>query len=341
VRRWEVGGFYGLPTVELDAGAGTPWLPADARLLGTGRQALRALLSHGAQEHGWDTVLVPSYYCDDVTQSIRRELPTREYPATPGGTVELPSPGPTQVVLAMATFGIPPTGLDDVPGDRLVVDVSHDPLAPWIGTLPDCWVTASLRKTLPLPDGGVVWHTGAERLPEPGVIPPAHARATARMLTAMLMRQEYLDGCDLPKDEFRGHHAEAEAGYDDDRPGAISAYSRALLPLLPVHDMRAARLRNIDALRRSLTPTPRMAHLASTFGGILLFETPSLREAVRSALIRNDVYPAVIWPKPGPFGGEPDRDFSDRMLKVYADHRYSEADMRRVADLIDAAVADA
>ena len=46
-----------------------PWEHGVA-LFGSGRDAMRVLFAWGAREHGWRRVWLPSYYCQDVPESL-------------------------------------------------------------------------------------------------------------------------------------------------------------------------------------------------------------------------------------------------------------------------------
>jgi len=82
--RWELGSeFNWLPYPPTNSET-APWRKA-CRLYGTGRDALRALLLWGSDSHGWRRVLVPSYFCQDVIESLLSfGIEVSIYPDGPG-----------------------------------------------------------------------------------------------------------------------------------------------------------------------------------------------------------------------------------------------------------------
>ena len=89
--RWEAGSSF--PLAALGGTARAEWLPKDAVLHGTGRQAIRALLQHGCDVHGWRRIRIGSYSCPGVVRALRGVLPIVYYPCTPGiETAPLPRP---------------------------------------------------------------------------------------------------------------------------------------------------------------------------------------------------------------------------------------------------------
>ena len=105
--------------------------------------------------------------------------------------------------------------------------------------------------------------------------------------------------------------------------------------------MNAARARNHVVLRASLDglagvrvlgpPAPAAPAMA-----VLALPDPAMRDVVRTRLIANRIYPAVLWPIPAPADGAPDpaHAFSATVLMLHVDSRYSSDDMRRVASVL-------
>lgn len=335
VRRWEVGSTFAL-TLPNGMGPRTPPgvaranLPDPLRLYGSGRQALIALLRFGRAEHGWTAVHLPTYYCPEVVDSIGQLLPVRRYDGGPTGPIRLPAAGPSDAVVAVSYFGAPPALPESAAA--VLVDATHDPLAPWPGTARADYVFASLRKTLPLPDGGALWSTTGRPLPP--AVPPsdAHLACVEKILSAMCLKAAYLAGASLDKDGFRALFVAGEDGLRTGEVSGISEYSAQVFPALPARDLRRSRIRNSVRLAAALRGT--LTVHAHPFGAVLECDSYGQREAVRRGLIARNVYPAVLWSLcPGEVSGR-QLDFSRRMLFLPTDFRYDERDMRRVAALV-------
>ncbi|MEI8082092.1 MAG: hypothetical protein WCI74_09640, partial [Actinomycetes bacterium] len=160
---------------------------------------------------GWQRLWVPNYFCETVVKSMTRELPLARYDATKLGPEKFDDLRDDDAVLALSLFGQPPEDLGCVPPERLILDVTHDPIAPWIREVDVEWVVASLRKTLPIPDGGVVWSPRGVDVLHPPDVTEGHALASATMLMAMAMKGDYLSGGQIAKSAYLPLIARAEA----------------------------------------------------------------------------------------------------------------------------------
>ncbi|WBB71729.1 hypothetical protein O7602_18510 [Micromonospora sp. WMMD1128] len=330
--RWEVGSVFPFlvpPGEPAPPGPGT-------RLYGSGRQALRALVTHGRRTLGWRTLHMPAYYCPEVVDSVRDLIPVRRYDAGPFGPPAAPRAEADEVVLTVSYFGAPPD-LPDTDAD-LIVDVTHDPVAPWLGevTARADFVFASLRKTLPLPDGGAVWAGRAAELPP--ALPPTeeHLATVSRTLSAMCLKAAYLDGIPLDKADYLALFAEGEAGLRATRISGISDYSRHLLAVLPQDEMRRRRLINGERLSAGLRDVPGLVAHQRSFGVLLEFADAALRDRVRADLIAHHVYPAMLWTLPPEETPESQVALSRRLLYLHTDIRWDTADMDRVVHRVRA-----
>ncbi|MFC8847557.1 MULTISPECIES: hypothetical protein [unclassified Micromonospora] len=325
-RPWEVGSAF--PLV-LPTGSGGSRIPQPARLYGSGRQALMALLQFGIREYGWTAVHVPAYYCPPVAHAMAGVLPVLSYDAGPAEGTSPDSVRPTEVVLAVSYFGIPPTP----PGNRgaaLIVDATHDPVAPWLVDLPTEYVVASLRKTLPLPDGGMLFSPAGHALPGEAPTDARHAATAARALTAMCIKAAYLAGGALAKESYLALYRTSEQDIGAAGVSGPSRYTRLALDALPLDEFRRRRLDNAARLAHGLPEVPGLAVRVTPFGVICEFDAPAVREAVRQGLVARDIYPAVLWDLPENAPAR-QRAYSQRMLHLVTDFRYRPADMDRVA----------
>jgi len=322
------------PLVALGRSPRTEWLPKDAVLHGAGRQAIRALLQHGRDVHGWRRVLIPSYSCPDVVRALRGVLPIVYYPCPPGNETAPPEPRQDEVLLVTSLFGVQPENLGQISGANVVLDVTHDPTAPWLGDVDVGYIVASLRKTLPVPDGAATWSPRGLSLPKDPPPISRHIEAVAAGVRAMYLKSEYLDGADIEKSTFLRLFASMEREFARSMPARISAFSRDLVGSFPVHEWRRQRLSNIDCLTTAVSAIRELTVLPGTFGVVVRFESHDQRERVRLWLLAARIYPAILWPMDDMDAAPADRDFSQRMLFLHADSRWGERDMHRVAEQV-------
>ena len=72
------------------------------------------------------------------------------------------------------------------------------------------------------------------------------------------------------------------------------------------------------------------------FSAVLVVGDPDRRERLRNELLRNHVYPAVLWSLEQTVlpVGEEARSVSRRLLSVHCDGRYDAEDMTRIAKVV-------
>lgn len=342
--RWEHGSEFHAPGLLLGETAADPW-EGRGTLFGSARHALVALLEHGAARDGWRRLWVPSYFCQDVVDALQVPgIELRGYPASPRGAEWPRGLGAGDVLMAVNFFGLasraPEYGVGA--GARVIEDHTHDPWSAWAMASRADWCLASLRKTLPVPDGAVLWSPAGETLPQPPLT-AEHTGAALEKWAGMGLKALYLAGASVDKDAYRALLVASESRLGSGAPSAISPVAAALLPALPTRTLRERRRSNAAALAAALEGAPGVEVLrpdspaACPFSAVLVLASAELRQRVRAELIAARVYPAVLWPlewaTPDPAPPE-HVELSRRMLSVHCDARYGEDDMRRVALLV-------
>jgi hypothetical protein len=237
-------------------GGGPSWLPARRSLFATGCGALGALLRMLAPR---GRLHVPSYFCTGVAESLSALVPIAWYRHLPDGRgprFATLRAGDGDVVLAQNLFGRDDGGpWDDWmrahPSVTVVEDHSHDPFGVWARVSTAPYAVASLRKTLPVPDGGLLWSPRDLDLPRPSAGDSAGAQLK---LAAMMLKSAWIDGWPVAKDAFRELQSRGERELLVSE-GPISAFSAAILPLLDVAAIRQRSVDNARALRAALPPS--------------------------------------------------------------------------------------
>lgn len=224
-------------------------------------------------------------------------------------------------------------------GVTVVEDHSHDPLGSFAHDSQADYGFAVLRKTLPLPDGGVLWSPLGLPLPEGG----APAPSPLTRIAAMLGKAAYLRGAPFPKALYREWFAEAETHLGQVWGAGVSAYSRERLGQLDIVAWISARAHNLEWLRAHVESGELFSmlegpHVEDDMGLVLHFAEAPTRDAFRQYLTSCKVYSAVLWPLP--VGVTPAEflratAFQARMLFLPADSRYLREDLMHLRDVID------
>lgn len=330
---FEHGSFFHL---ELSmGGTHAPWIPAGASWFGTARDALRAIVqdSRGPRIR---RLLLPTYYCHDVTDALRDSLDIDFYPDGPRDephTLELRD---DEAAIAVDYFGAPHHL--EVVGGTMIRDATHDPLLPHPGDRLADFVIASLRKTLPVPDGALVW-SEAGRTP-PASPPPTreHLEAVTHLITGMTLKLAYLQGFAMEKDAFLQPLRSGETALGPNVAlSGVSELTRHLATAMDVHGWLERRQQNqrrfADAFGSSAGGFRLLDHPAFA---ILLAPGHEARDRARQALIRSGIYPAILWEQPRPTTPHDHLDLADRILVLHVDGRYGPEETDRMASAVRA-----
>ena len=329
--RWEVGSFF---HTYRGQGANDEWLPVPHVLLATGRQAISAAFVSGQIQYGWRRLFLPEFYCPDVIAWLSRRMPTTTYPCDPVDFRWPENAHSSDAVLAISYFGNRPPFESAPPQCGIILDVTHDPLAEWVANSSADYAIASLRKTLPVPDGAVLWSPTHTPIDLQTDLEPEH-RAALIMHQAMEMKADYLID-KLPSNEMaRRLFVEAEVDLMGTQTlHQASETTRRLLARLPATNMRSRRLEAVEKLQRLVSDHPGLEVWPNNFGGVFLFRNKITRDSVRGALIDGHIYPAILWePNPNLIRSE-SWDFGNRMLHIHADYLHSSQDLHRIAQAL-------
>jgi len=325
-----------------------PILPADAVLYGNGRQALAAALLAGKKLKSWRRCYVPSYICQSVVEAVLATgLECVPYHDLPIGHPDLNDRvlQPSDCVLIVNHFGWRSPQFSQFIGTTpagVIEDHTHDPWSAWARNSSADFCVASLRKILPLPDGGVVWSPRGYPVESPPREEPDHQWASLQKLVAMLLKAEYFQKGVLEKEFYRSLQSSGENSFKTlpfSKPLRITSF---LLNRLPWDQWRNKRGANVEYLAKRLReikqievlnppPTPK----GCSFGVIIRCATNVVRDQLRQYLMERHIYPAVLWPKNAHMATDPQAvDFSESILFFHADFRYEEVDLDRVAKAV-------
>ncbi|MFC7528414.1 hypothetical protein [Actinoplanes sp. GCM10030250] len=337
--------FHWDPAVLIDEERGglPGWLPARRSLFATGCGAISELLRLLAPS---GRLHVPSYFCTGVAEALSGQMPIAWYRHLPDGRGprwETLRPATGDVVLAQNLFGREDGAPWDAwmrehPGITVIEDHSHDPFSEWACASTAAYAVASLRKTLPLPDGGLLWSPRGLDLPEPRG--PESTGAQTK-LAAMLLKAAWLRGRPIPRERFRDLQQQGEHELLG-CAGPACAVTVAALPLLDVAGLRTADARNARELAAVLSSrTSAFDVLFGPFRVQLQCASPQVRDALIGHLARHGIYAPVHWRQDRSrwwSGDEEAADLAARMLTLPVDHRCGPGDVRRIAEVVCAFV---
>ncbi len=345
---WEQGSAY--PWMPNAAAPGPSALPPAAVCYDSGRSALSALLHLGQTHTGWKRIWVPTYYCPDVVAHMQRTgIQVESYVDSPFHTApEQPNTvRKGDVILIVNQFGMRAPAIYagfyalDLP---IIEDHTHDPWSDWAKQGTSTYSIASYRKTLPIPDGAAVWSPADAPLPHP---PETESTGAALQLQGMLLKTAYLADGTPKKSAYLDLFRRAEMVFDTGPICTASPVARHLLNTFTWKAWRNTRHTNHAWLATRMIENPGWLTLQPPvqvgvpFAFIGTVPSRAIRDQVRQHLIEQSIYPAILWDldlKTHSFTNAEAVHHAGRMLSIHCDGRYTEIDLARVGDALQAAL---
>lgn len=200
------------------------------------------------------------------------------------------------------------------------------------------YIVASLRKWLPIPDGGLLWGKISKPLQE-------DSSFSAMRLHAQNLRHEYLNcGDESIKIEFRKIFSTVSDIMNQDDPSAMSAYAYALASNTDWDEIRLIRKNNAEVLISELSESPYIKFIQDRAGLsdlYVAFVVPN-RDEVQRRLSAEGIFNTIIWPL-----SDAQKDVcqvakftEENMLAAPCDQRYNTNDMKFIGKEIVRVIAD-
>jgi hypothetical protein len=318
-----------------------PWEDsADIIYVESGRQAL-AIVETELRRLGHTQIHVPSYLCDSMVDPFHRHGWVLAQLPLDDDLVVRP-----EELLARVTNGVllhnPYFGRQDSPamldaletirrrGVVVVVDETHRVFS---GPSPVADIrVASVRKVLPVYDGGYVAGLPAQLRPSLDTVPSG---AAAFRQLAMRAKSDALSSGDGSKTHLELFAKAAEATEVGTQPVRMSEDSYSLLYRLDMEMIRAAREKNSIALTQALGENRRFRVInppaADLLPSHLVLDTDDV-PGLKQRLNAQQIYCPIHWP---PSEVLPQLEtWPGRYISLPVDHRYGEPDMLRMAACI-------
>lgn len=300
------------------------------------------------RSQGWQRFWVPEYFCYDVIESLKEaglELVFyTDYPDyhDDSKTIEaIQRKGhfrPTDAILRVNYFGMRSYCNTDKLMVPVVEDHTHDLISGWAINSHADWCIASLRKSLPIPEGGMLWSPVGLELPMAPAISEENEKIAATRWEAMRLKARYLAEEEVEKVAFRAGFVDTEEFFDRADVCALDVESQKFLQLFDIRDWYKRKWENWELLRdikkdgvRVLRPENRGCY---PFSLILVFTTGEERDRVRKALIEKQIYPAILWNVPEVTEGEVFK-MSRGILSIHCDARYTKEDILQMKSIIE------
>lgn len=313
-----------------------------ANLYTSGRQSLMAL----ATARCWNRIWIPSYFCEETLNVLKRNgFELRFYHHHPIKSLEESLKNITfkegDAVLVVNYFGLGLPINYNLSGVDVIEDHTHDLIQGAIRPTSAEWCIASLRKTLPIADGGILWSPKGLSLPSEAIPNLTTERTIERRYDAMKLKTEYLMGGKIEKERYLNEFKSTEEAFDTLPMSMISKQSLDILGKLDIDSWYKRKKDNYEVLKNIIS-LPNGVRLlknqiddrATIFSFCLLFDSNLKRNSVRQSLIENSIYPAILWTIESSDDYEA-KNFGDRILSIHCDGRYSTEQIKCLAHKIN------
>ena len=304
-----------------------------------GRQAIQHLIEFKK----WERIWIPEYFCYEIVEAIKSAgIQAMFYPDAPGlddtSIINKLSFVKNDVLLRMNFFGLRSYRDNTSIPVEVIEDHSHDMSGNWATNSNADWCIASIRKMLPVPEGGVLWSPKQHLLPERPVQTDENISLAEKRWKAMKLKLDYLQKNMGSKDKFRELYVETENAFEKLPLSDMTEDCKSYLAGFDISSWNKMKNGNWKILTeiqsdriQILLPDDKGCNV---FSFIFLLNTEHQREQVRQYLIQNKLYPVVLWEIPE----EKDSyvvDFSKRMLSVPCDARYTTTDILKMRVILE------
>lgn len=314
----------------------------DCELFYTGRQAFKYILDTISVDHDIEKIWMPNYYCQHVTRWIKKIYNNLYFydinPFEFKEPIDVSAFASSQdVVLINNYWGLSDTIIKKSEFPIIVEDHSHGWLTKNCMHSNADYCFASLRKSLPIPLGGICWSPNSkiENSTEHFIVNPSFYKAFDKLHRAMKDKKQYKNGSiDIVKTDYLNVIDETENFLDNNHDIIkLRTQDRELINTYLNINFLDHKQTNLNYLYRHLKDTEFMRVINrnehTPFGLIVLFKDETLWSSLKKYLIAHDIYPSFLWPD--------NKIVTDwcYLLNIHVDFRYNDTDMAFIADTVN------
>lgn len=307
-----------------------------------GRQAIQHLIEFKQ----WKRIWIPEYFCYDIVEAIENTgIQVMSYPDTPGldETANIASLNfrENDVLLRINYYGLRSYRDNRSVPIEVIEDHSHDLVGIWAGTSNADWCIASIRKTIPVPEGGVLWSPKKHHLPKRPVQTDENVSLEGKRWKAMKLKRDYLQFDMGSKDEFRELFIETENAFEKLPLSDMTEDCKTYLAGFDIGCWNNQKKNNWEILSQIESDSIQILRpedkACNVFSFVFILKSEHERELVRRYLIQSNLYPVVLWKIPDHKSLDA-VDFSNKMLSIPCDARYTEGDIIEMRKILVSAL---
>jgi hypothetical protein len=312
------------------------------QLFYAGRYAMKYVFETLADQYDITHIWLPYYYCPFVKAWLDKGFNNLKYydidPFDADSQVNWDQFSPNDLVLVNNYWGVKQNSIPSGNRPLIVEDHSHGWLSPGCMDSEADLCIASLRKTLPVPLGGIAWKPKKSkldlRLPLLRDTEDTHEMYQAWDMVMEAMEKKAYCNREEDKTEFLECYGKGEN---------LLRKTQEIIPLHTAHakllhkalfkDYNVFKMANVSHITAQIAPNDRFKilgnGLGTPFGLLLVFRDHNHLMGLKQHLISKSIYPAELWPQNNILY---EYKF---LLNIHMDYRYDEDDLEYMAAAIN------
>ena len=244
------------------------------------------------------------------------------------------------VLLRINFFGLRSFRSNDKIKIPVIEDHTHGLFSDWALSSDADWCFSSIRKSLPVADGGILWSPTNNTINiETKHTTKEHHELVKNRYSAMKIKSQYfLNKNPASKNKYLQLFKETEESFTNNPSSLISQGTLTLLNKIPLNIDDSKRL-NFKYLLPKLDQhyykvlIPESDQTA--FSLVIILESQSIRDDLRSYLIKNNIYPAIFWKLNKNISSDQSLMVSNRILSIHIDFRYNFYDLDTMCKILN------
>jgi len=304
----------------------------------SGRHAVKYLLNLIDDKKPINKIWMPEYYCQHVANWMKKNYSNLSFYQThpfkfdseftlPNGLQE------NDVIIINNYWGLTTTEVKDRKGfeGTIIEDHSHAWLSSQSITSNADYCFVSLRKSLPIPLGGICWKPGGEL---PKVDSPTNKQLYQTwdlMVKAMRTKSEYFNNPNtIDKSIYLKQISDVEDGLDVSLDIVkLRKKDIELIQNFIILDILKIKKKNLVYLHKRIQENDSYNVIKrngyTAFGLMLLFNNDDQYSSFRSFLIQHGIFASNLWPNNKKW---------KHFLNIHVDFRYNKTDMDYILEVI-------
>lgn len=316
------------------------------QLFYTGRQALKYIFNAVGNKVNSKTIWLPEYYCQHVTHWLKQNFNNISFYEVDPFNFDKPTDiesfcSPNDIVLLNNFWGLSNYHIPNKKNRAIYIeDHSHGWLSDSCIHSEADYCIASLRKSLPIPLGGILWSKVPLEKPlqyftKDNTLYKVWDSIEKAMLLKTSMNSESTS--DIQINDYLSLVYEAEEIlHENHNIVELKTNHKDYIEKFLTYNYLSIKEKHLNFLLENLKKTTTFKVLQyknqPTFGLELLFNSENQFSNFKSYLIKNKIFPSFLWPN------NPAKFKNTLLLNLHIDYRYSNLDLKYISDIINAYV---